>query len=101
SYGSPRSRSLRTSLERGMCPMRRWWIVVGAAATMAAAPLVAEGGGQETAVFAGGCFWGVDAVFRHVRGVLQVVSGYAGGDAVTARYELVSTSKTGDADPVE
>ena len=37
----------------------------------------------ETAVFAGGCFWGVDAVFRHVRGVTGVVSGYAGGDAAT------------------
>ena len=71
-----------------------WWIV-------AAAPLVAQGGGRETAVFAGGCFWGVDAVFRHVRGVLQVVSGYAGGDAATARYELVSTSTTGHAESVE
>src|SRR5438309_10233453 len=67
---------------------------------VAAAPLVAQGGGpggRETAVFAGGCLWGVDAVFRHVRGVLQVVSGDAGGDAVTARYELVSTSTTGHA----
>src|SRR5438067_12405881 len=70
------------------------WIV-------AAAPLVAQGGGRETAVFAGGCFWGVDAVFRHVRGVLQVVSGDAGGDAATARYELVSTSTTGHAESVE
>src|SRR5205807_4550017 len=81
--------------------MKRWWIVAGAAATVAAAPLVAQGGGRETAVFAGGCFWGVDAVFRHVRGVLQVVSGYAGGDAATARYELVSTSTTGHAESVE
>src|SRR2546430_15733872 len=96
-----RSSNLRTSLERGRCQMGRWWIVVGAAATVAAAPLVAQGGGQETAVFAGGCFWGVDAVFRHVRGVLQVVSGYAGGDAVTARYELVSTNTTGHAEAVE
>ena len=48
------------------------WIV-------AAAPLMAQGGGRETAVFAGGCFWGVDAVFRHVRGVLQVVSGMRAG----------------------
>jgi peptide-methionine (S)-S-oxide reductase len=55
----------------------------------------------ETAVFAGGCFWGVDAVFRHVRGVSGVVSGYAGGGAATARYDLVSTSTTGHAESVE
>jgi len=55
----------------------------------------------ETAVFAGGCFWGVDAVFRHVRGVTGVVSGYAGGDAATAHYDVVSTSTTGHAESVE
>src|SRR5207248_3802015 len=55
----------------------------------------------ETAVFAGGCFWGVEAVFRHVRGVTRVVSGYAGGGAATARYDLVSTSTTGHAESVE
>jgi peptide-methionine (S)-S-oxide reductase len=55
----------------------------------------------ETAVFAGGCFWGVDAVFRHVRGVTAVVSGYAGGGAATAHYDLVSTSTTGHAESVE
>jgi peptide-methionine (S)-S-oxide reductase len=55
----------------------------------------------ETAVFAGGCFWGVDAVFRHVRGVSGVVSGYAGGGATTARYDLVSTSTTGHAESVQ
>src|SRR5438093_12629136 len=81
--------------------MKRWWIVAGAAATVATAPLVAQGGGRETAVFGGGCFWGVDAVFRHVRGVLHVVSGYAGGSAATARYELVSTDTTGHAESVE
>jgi peptide-methionine (S)-S-oxide reductase len=56
---------------------------------------------QQTAVFAGGCFWGVDAVFRHVRGVTRVVSGYAGGNAVTAHYETVSTNTTGHAESVE
>src|SRR5438067_13655490 len=81
--------------------MKQWWIVVGAAATVAAAPLVAQGTGRETAVFAGGCFWGVDAVFRHVRGVTGVVSGYAGGDAATAHYDVVSTSTTGHAESVE
>src|SRR5881398_2907416 len=65
----------------------------------AAAPALAQG--RETAVFAGGCFWGVDAVFRHVRGVTGVVSGYSGGSAATARYDVVSTSTTGHAESVE
>ena len=55
----------------------------------------------QKAVFAGGCFWGVDAVFRHVRGVEHVVSGYAGGSAANADYERVSTSSTGHAESVE
>lgn len=56
--------------------------------------------GQQTAVFAGGCFWGVDAVFKHVKGVSDVVSGYAGGSAATAHYELVSRGDTGHAEAV-
>lgn len=55
---------------------------------------------QQTAVFAGGCFWGVDAVFKHVVGVSDVVSGYAGGSAATAHYELVSRGDTGHAEAV-
>lgn len=55
---------------------------------------------EQTAVFAGGCFWGVDAVFKHVRGVTGVVSGYAGGSAATAHYELVSRGDTGHAEAV-
>ena len=62
-------------------------------------PLAA--GRTETAVFAGGCFWGVDAVFKHVKGVVQVVSGYAGGRPETADYESVSTGTTGHAESVE
>lgn len=55
---------------------------------------------EQTAVFAGGCFWGVDAVFKHVKGVSNVVSGYAGGSAATAHYEQVSDGKTGHAESV-
>jgi len=55
---------------------------------------------EQTAVFAGGCFWGVDAVFKHVKGVSEVVSGYAGGSAATAHYELVSNGDTGHAESV-
>jgi peptide-methionine (S)-S-oxide reductase len=54
----------------------------------------------QTAVFAGGCFWGVDAVFKHVRGVISTTSGYAGGSAETAQYERVSRGDTGHAESV-
>ena len=56
---------------------------------------------QATAVFAGGCFWGVDAVFKHLKGVDDVVSGYAGGNQATAHYEMVGTGRTGHAESVE
>ncbi|RZJ21182.1 MAG: peptide-methionine (S)-S-oxide reductase [Haliea sp.] len=59
----------------------------------AAAPL-------QTAVFAGGCFWGVQAVFQHTAGVVNAVSGYSGGDASTARYELIGSGRTGHAEAV-
>ena len=55
----------------------------------------------ETAVFAGGCFWGVEAVFAHVRGVTSAVSGYAGGTVVNPDYETVSTGTTGHAESVK
>ncbi|GAB3628821.1 Peptide methionine sulfoxide reductase MsrA/MsrB [Pandoraea terrae] len=55
----------------------------------------------ETAVFAGGCFWGVQGVFQHVRGVQRVVSGYAGGTAKTAQYDTVSGGGTGHAESVQ
>ena len=55
---------------------------------------------SEVAVLAGGCFWGVQGVFEHVRGVRKVVSGYAGGERGTAQYETVSTGATGHAESV-
>jgi peptide-methionine (S)-S-oxide reductase len=55
---------------------------------------------EQTAVFAGGCFWGVDAVFKHIKGVTNVESGYAGGSAETAHYDMVSTGDTGHAESV-
>jgi peptide-methionine (S)-S-oxide reductase len=63
------------------------------------APL-ATAKGERTAVFAGGCFWGVEAVFEHVKGVTNVVSGYSGGTARTANYDLVSAGRTGHAEAV-
>jgi peptide-methionine (S)-S-oxide reductase len=61
----------------------------------------AAGSDHDTAVFSGGCFWGVDAVFKHVKGVNKVLSGYAGGAANTAQYETVSTGTTGHAESVQ
>jgi len=58
-------------------------------------------GAPQIAVIAGGCFWGVQGVFEHVRGVQKVVAGYAGGDKSTARYETVSTGRTGHAESVQ
>ncbi|HEY8833760.1 MAG TPA: peptide-methionine (S)-S-oxide reductase MsrA [Gemmatimonadaceae bacterium] len=55
----------------------------------------------DTAVFAGGCFWGVEAVFRHVKGVTSAVSGYAGGTVGSPSYEQVSTGDTGHAESVQ
>ncbi len=56
---------------------------------------------QESIVLAGGCFWGVQAVFQHVKGVTRAVSGYAGGSEETASYEIVSSGRTGHAESVQ
>src|ERR1700756_4225267 len=87
------------------------WLMAALALLMLAGKqsLAAEGTGTATqrpaaeqrAVFAGGCFWGVDAVFKHVKGVDKVVSGYSGGEANKAQYEVVSTGSTGHAESVE
>jgi peptide-methionine (S)-S-oxide reductase len=57
--------------------------------------------GKQVAVLAGGCFWGVEAVFEHLKGVDNVVAGFAGGDRSTAHYEEVSTGTTGHAESVQ
>ena len=68
------------------------------AAADAAAGTVAS---QAVAVFAGGCFWGVQGVFQHTKGVMQAVSGYAGGAKATAVYELIGSGLTGHAEAVQ
>ncbi len=60
-----------------------------------------EAGGIQTAVLAGGCFWGVQGVFQHTAGVVNAVSGYSGGSKATADYNMVSTGSTGHAESVE
>jgi peptide-methionine (S)-S-oxide reductase len=61
---------------------------------------LASAKGEQTAVLAGGCFWGVEAVFEHVKGVTDVWSGYSGGSPATAEYEKVGTGETGHAESV-
>ena len=76
------------------------------AALVLAVSSVASSGGpasaaSQTAIFAGGCFWGVQGVFQHVKGVTDAVSGYTGGAARDAHYEIVSTGTTGHAESVK
>ena len=71
--------------------------VVRAPAPLVTKPATAT---RETAVFAGGCFWGVQGVFQHVNGVVGAVSGYTGGSAADARYDRVGTGETGHAEAV-
>jgi len=73
------------------------------AAVTIPAPAIDEAakGDVEKAIFAGGCFWGVQGVFQHVKGVSNAVSGYSGGDQKTATYETVSSGKSGHAEAVE
>ena len=63
--------------------------------------VIAKGMSQQTLVLAGGCFWGIQAVFQHVKGVISATSGYSGGASATAEYELVSTGETGQAESVK
>lgn len=84
-------------------------LVLGAAAWAANGPLpapavdapTAKAQSEQTAVVAGGCFWGIQAVFQHVKGVVSATSGYSGGASVTAHYEVVSTGATGHAESVK
>jgi peptide-methionine (S)-S-oxide reductase len=75
-------------------------LIAAAGLILMQATVVRAAAGQQTAVLSGGCFWGVDAVFKHVNGVTNVTSGYSGGDASTATYEQVSTGTTGHAESV-
>jgi len=79
--------------------------VAGESAVTLPAPTVgeakADAKGPQVAVLAGGCFWGVQGVYQHTKGVLKAVSGYAGGEAGTAHYEMVGSGRTGHAEAVE
>jgi peptide-methionine (S)-S-oxide reductase len=74
---------------------------VSAGADFPDPPKEAQQTGTRIAVLAGGCFWGVEAVFERLKGVIDVVSGYSGGEKATAKYEIVGTGKTGHAESVQ
>lgn len=93
-------------LKTFVLPLAAVGIALGAAAAsamvMAPKPAVDEPASahREVAVFAGGCFWGVEGVYSHVRGVIDATSGYTGGAATTAHYAMTSTGTTGHAESV-
>lgn len=72
-------------------------------AVLAPAPtrIASESGGLKTAIFAGGCFWGVEGVFSHVKGVTSAVSGFHGGTAATAKYDTITSGGTAHAESVK
>src|SRR3569832_202101 len=76
-------------------------LLITAALAFAASGHAAAAPRSETAVLAGGCFWGMESVFEHVKGVTNVVSGYAGGGAKDASYDKVSSEGTGHAEAVK
>ncbi|MGF6774973.1 peptide-methionine (S)-S-oxide reductase [Paraburkholderia sp. GAS334] len=105
---STRARAMAIAITLGLCGgalvVTQRTAFSAEAAVAIAPPAVDEpatGAHTETAVLAGGCFWGVQGVFQHVRGVTNVVSGYSGGQRDTAEYETVSTGRTGHAESVQ
>lgn len=100
-------KSLKLAAGAALAAACLWWQLPAGSAEMAvniAPPAVDVAAGParlETAVFAGGCFWGVQGVFQHVRGVTGALSGYAGGAAGTAHYEQVGQGTTGHAEAVQ
>ena len=99
------SRKIASTLAAGACMAGMAACNVASAATTLPNAAVdepaAKTSAQETMVLAGGCFWGVQAVFEHTKGVTKAVDGYSGGQANTADYETVSTGSTGHAESVK
>lgn len=99
--------NLRTLLAAGIVMLVGFNIATTAASRAVVVPppdiddALASTSGRATMVVAGGCFWGIEEVYQHVRGVTDAVSGYSGGTAKTADYETVSTGTTGHAESVK
>jgi peptide-methionine (S)-S-oxide reductase len=93
--------SLRRILNSLACLIALAPALVACEAAPPASAATAPAQGSQTAVLAGGCFWGMEEVFESLRGVSNVVAGFAGGSAATAHYEIVSTGSTGHAESVQ
>ena len=100
-------RPLLAAMILGATSAGLWWVKPSSAAETAVvlpAPALDQAAqsasATETAVIAGGCFWGLQGVFQHVKGVSNAVSGYAGGAEATARYEAIGSGRTGHAEAV-
>ncbi|MBO9517804.1 MAG: peptide-methionine (S)-S-oxide reductase MsrA [Porphyrobacter sp.] len=95
--------SMRALLAAGALALAACGSAVAAESTFNAPTAKREANetGLKTAIFAGGCFWGVEAVFSHTKGVTSAVSGYHGGSAATAHYDMVSAGGTGHAESVK
>jgi peptide-methionine (S)-S-oxide reductase len=94
----------RNLLALTLCAVATPWLLLAKTAKVFPDPAVdvpASQTGPQTAVFAGGCFWGVEAVFERLKGVQDAVSGFSGGESKTAHYETVSTGETGHAESVQ
>jgi peptide-methionine (S)-S-oxide reductase len=85
----------------GLAVAPSWAVAGGRPIPAYAGTEQAAASGSETAVLAGGCFWGVQGVYEHVKGVIRAVSGYTGGSQSTAHYEIVGTGETGHAESVQ
>src|SRR6188508_2046358 len=93
-YGRAASKSLAKRMESRSKEMKTYIRRIVLVASLVIAGSIPAFAAEQKAVFAGGCFWGVEAVFEHVKGVIDVKSGYAGGNKETANYDEVSTGET-------
>ena len=88
-------------MDKRMSKLLPWLAAMAFMSQVATASVSTAGAAQQHAVLAGGCFWGMEGIFESLKGVSNVVSGYAGGSKPTAHYEIVSTGLTGHAESVD
>src|SRR5665213_3018465 len=94
-------RTAMRSINRGIFTLALATLGAAMPARAAFAAAVTQVKGEQTVVFAGGCFWGIQSVFQHTKGVISATSGYAGGHVEKPSYDDVSTGRTGHAESVK